>query len=308
MFRLSPVVVSLSFFSLVAAAQAPALLGGVGESCRARADCQSGLSCIKSECVAPAAASREGSSCGATSECQDASLKCIQQVCRKTTPAVGQAPVNVMPSASGPGPFVDQVPVVPAPQPAYAPPPNYAPPPSYSAPGYAPSIAPSAASRIRREEAPEPVGDVLAGRHPYIGGALGFGPLFGSSTFVEIPIAVRGGVWFGQLDLQFDLSPFTDLIALQNALSLHLQGTVAVGYFLPFYRSESFAIGLPLRAGIGLKLGGLSAFVLKADVLGLALRFGSFHLEFNLPTVNFLVNGDRFGLSFPLTVSGTFLF
>lgn len=51
-----------------------AMLGGPGESCRARADCQSGLRCIDATCVDE----REGTSCQTGAEC--GSLKCIDNV------------------------------------------------------------------------------------------------------------------------------------------------------------------------------------------------------------------------------------
>jgi hypothetical protein len=52
------------------------MLGGPGESCRARVDCKSGLKCLQSMCVDP----RQGESCMATSDC-GGTLRCIQNVC-----------------------------------------------------------------------------------------------------------------------------------------------------------------------------------------------------------------------------------
>jgi hypothetical protein len=62
-----------------------ALLGAVGESCRARVDCRSGLKCINSQCIASAAVkTKEGQVCEATSECSsDGSLRCISLRCSK---------------------------------------------------------------------------------------------------------------------------------------------------------------------------------------------------------------------------------
>jgi hypothetical protein len=59
-------------------------LGGPGESCRARADCKSGLKCMNKVCTDE----HEGESCGATSDC-GGRLKCIDNKC---TSAVGGHP------------------------------------------------------------------------------------------------------------------------------------------------------------------------------------------------------------------------
>ncbi|MBL8938148.1 MAG: hypothetical protein JNM69_26525 [Archangium sp.] len=62
------------------------LLGDVGESCRARADCRTGLKCINSQCAAPAVAvpqTKEGQACEATADCSsDGSLRCVAKVCK----------------------------------------------------------------------------------------------------------------------------------------------------------------------------------------------------------------------------------
>jgi len=68
------------------------LLGDVGESCRARADCRSGLKCINSQCTAPAPQGKEGQACEATPDCSsDGALRCIAQICSKPRGASGQS-------------------------------------------------------------------------------------------------------------------------------------------------------------------------------------------------------------------------
>ncbi|MEQ9320158.1 MAG: hypothetical protein RIF41_13420, partial [Polyangiaceae bacterium] len=47
------------------AVPAPSLRGELGESCRARADCQDGLKCMEQVCVDP----MEGQTCGARADC-----------------------------------------------------------------------------------------------------------------------------------------------------------------------------------------------------------------------------------------------
>jgi hypothetical protein len=61
-----------------------AALGGPGESCRARKDCQSGLRCLNAVCTDP----HLGESCGATADCGE-QLRCIQNICGGPQP--GQA-------------------------------------------------------------------------------------------------------------------------------------------------------------------------------------------------------------------------
>lgn len=70
--RVAPIVVGLGLLLCVAGAHAEQL-GGAGESCQRRADCESGLRCIDNECVAQ---EREGGcsadgDCGAGASCQD---------------------------------------------------------------------------------------------------------------------------------------------------------------------------------------------------------------------------------------------
>lgn len=69
-------------------------LGGPGESCRARADCQSGLKCIGAVCTDEL----EGTTCQSSAEC--GSLRCIQNVCTS-----GVTPVR---TGAGGGPGGDE--------------------------------------------------------------------------------------------------------------------------------------------------------------------------------------------------------
>jgi hypothetical protein len=288
-------------FTGVAFAQNTALLGGAGESCRSRSDCQVGLGCVSQQCIAMPV-SREGAACGATSECQNAELRCIQQICRRliAPAAPSQAALR------GPGPLAEQPPApppveyaTPAPFPAYQRP-------QPTAPTYEPLPA-QAPRSFRQSEEPESVGDVLTGRRGYVGGAIGIGPFGGIPNAVSLPLSVRAGVWFDQVDLQFEVSPFTDFVVAGSTALANVQFNASVGYFIPFTRTDSFAIGLPLRGGIGLVLGSVNAFAVRADLLGLALRFRNVHLELNLPSGSLLLQGQGLGFALPLTVSVTFL-
>ncbi len=61
----------------VAAPPPASTLGGAGESCRARSDCQPNLRCLSNVCRDPL----EGVSCGASAEC-GVHLRCYDHVCR----------------------------------------------------------------------------------------------------------------------------------------------------------------------------------------------------------------------------------
>lgn len=66
-----------------------AAMGDVGESCRARSDCRTGLKCVNAVCTAPVV-TKEGQACEASVECSsDGSLRCISKVCvrRGSAPA-----------------------------------------------------------------------------------------------------------------------------------------------------------------------------------------------------------------------------
>ncbi len=74
------------FIAILLTQTPDSLLGDVGESCRARSDCRSGLKCIASQCAAPAVVvpqTKEGQACEATSDCSsDGSLRCVAKVCK----------------------------------------------------------------------------------------------------------------------------------------------------------------------------------------------------------------------------------
>ena len=85
------------------------VLGGIGESCRARADCQSGLKCISQTCQHEL----YGLPCGTDSQCGD-NLRCVQGVCGGPNAAPTMAPMT-QPGVAQPGaqPVVQPPPVQP---------------------------------------------------------------------------------------------------------------------------------------------------------------------------------------------------
>ena len=77
-------VLSASFALVLLFASCGPLAGGIGESCRARGDCDADLACIDSVCVVAGTASGDrggvGESCRAREDCA-AGLACVANVC-----------------------------------------------------------------------------------------------------------------------------------------------------------------------------------------------------------------------------------
>ncbi len=72
---------ALAVFVLAAPAFADdeAVLGGQGESCRARLDCQGGLRCVNHVCTAPETPKAEAQPCQSTANCGE--LRCVEGRC-----------------------------------------------------------------------------------------------------------------------------------------------------------------------------------------------------------------------------------
>ncbi|MBZ0120018.1 MAG: hypothetical protein K8H88_23720 [Sandaracinaceae bacterium] len=71
----------------IVASPDPSMLGGAGESCRARSDCRPGLACVGQVCTDE----REGTTCGSRADC-GGELVCIDHVCR--SPMASRAGVS----------------------------------------------------------------------------------------------------------------------------------------------------------------------------------------------------------------------
>lgn len=79
-------------------------LGGAGESCTSRADCQAGLSCVRNVCSnsdAGVVLGGEGETCRARSDCQEG-LSCFDSVCRRS-PDASASEAGGPPLPTGPG-------------------------------------------------------------------------------------------------------------------------------------------------------------------------------------------------------------
>ncbi len=112
-----PNMLTVHLIAVLLSQSPDALLGEVGESCRARADCRSGLKCINSQCTAPVAVStKEGQACEATPDCSsDGSLRCIAKVCSKPRSAAPASSLSPPPSVPAYVPTNAQLSDAPAP-------------------------------------------------------------------------------------------------------------------------------------------------------------------------------------------------
>lgn len=271
--------------SLVLLSQTPdALLGGPGESCRARADCQSGLKCLNAVCTAPAPVTKEGQACEATSECStDGSLRCIARVCSK--PGTRPSAVMVQPApAPAPAP-------VPAPAPsqgwsAAPPPPSYQPPPSSS--GESQTADELIAQAIEAEVRPFDknaffIGGTVTGAVMNVVG--GIGP------------DVRFGWFFKRTQLSFELGG----LYYPGYASGSLSGRASVGYSVPFIERGDFAFFWGPKAGAMVLAGAVTGVGVHADLISFGIRTGHWFFDLQLPSVGFL-----FGTTAYIPVQGRF--
>lgn len=256
--------------SLVLLSQTPdALLGGPGESCRARADCQSGLKCLNAVCTAPAPVTKEGQACEATSECStDGSLRCIARVCSKP----GTRPSAVM---AQPAP-------APAPAPsqgwsAAPPPPSYQPPPSSS--GQSQTADELIAQAIEAEVRP------FDKNAFFIGGALNGGVVNGVAPSVGPDL--RFGWFFKRTQLSFELG----LQYYPSSAEASVSGRASVGFSVPFAERADFAFFWGPKAGVTVLAGALTAIGVHADLVSFGIRSGHWLFDLQLPSVGLVFGG-----------------
>ncbi len=247
----------------------PAVLGGPGESCRARSDCRPGLLCKVQICVDP----HEGESCGATPDC-GGELKCIGGTCRSPfTPTVPPtAPAYPQPYPQSPAPY---------PYPAL--------------PGAQPPAADSGGG------ASEWLAFRLKGNHFFAGMTFMGGPVLpvftGSFAAGVAPVtkdflwALRIGGLFGRHELGLEVSPGT--YAWMPDVGLAFQANVTYGYFIPVYQSENVGVYWPMRFGAGVftgHTGGLVFVETRADLIGLAVQVGHVIFDLHLPSYRYAVS------------------
>lgn len=233
-------------------------LGVVGESCRARVDCQAGLRCVQFVCQAPVAPSNEGRACAARSECGDPNLRCINRVC--TRPEAPPPPPEI---------YVDEIPVTIAP-------------PAPSQP-VARSAASAAAVPVITGELPSaPPKTPVGGTHFTLGvNALGggYGPLPTGG------LTVQAGWFFERAQLALSFGFHTG--PLHGMLSVAALG----GYVIPLFEKPDVSVGWILRGGLTADVGTLGLVGPRVDVLGLCIRTPRFAFEFVLPSAA-LMFGD----------------
>jgi hypothetical protein len=263
--------------SLVLLSQTPdALLGGPGESCRARADCQSGLKCLNAVCTVPIPITKEGQACEATSECStDGSLRCIARVCSRP----GTRPAAVVAQAT------------PAPAPAPSQGWSAAPPPPQPT-AYQPAYPPPPSSRGPVQTADELIAQAIEAEvRPFeknaffIGGALHGGVVNGVAPSVGPDL--RFGWFFKRTQLSFELG----LQYYPSSAEASVSGRASVGFSVPFVERGDFAFFWGPKAGVSLLAGALTALGVHADLVSFGIRTGHWLVDLQLPSVGLVFGG-----------------
>lgn len=279
-------MLSLSVLVVVLSQTPDSLLGDVGESCRARSDCRSGLKCINAMCTAPAPVTKEGQPCEATSECSsDGSLRCLAKVCSKP-----KSIVNTQPS---PAPVAYPTPAsAPAPATAWAPPP---PPPAYAPVSDRPVGPP-----------PMPARDVATDNQ------LVTDAVADTSMFTETKFFLGLDATAGVLTSLATIGPHVKLGWLFKRVQLDINlgflatsygGMVAartsLGFIVPFVDSENFSFFWSPKGGLSSNIGPVFTFGAHADLVSFGIRAGHFFIDLQLPSVgaHFLGGG---GVSIPV--------
>jgi hypothetical protein len=149
----------------------------------------------------------------------------------------------------------------------------------------------------------------LEGVHGYVGISAGLGvALFQGFSF---PLALRGGVWLGKLDLSLEVAPLSDFI-LQTTyfdrLATVFQVSAGAGYLVPLVEKGDFAVGWPFRVNAGLFWYYAPGARLSLNLLGVGFRFGKLHLELTVPATFYVARGQALVISLPLTLSFSLLF
>ena len=255
-------LVATSLFAAPAFADEPTTaVGGPGESCRARADCKAGLKCVNQACTDE----HEGQSCAATSDC-GGDLKCIKQKCTSgASSSSGGGGAGSGGGAGGGGGGGDNA-------------------------GLHDWMA-----------------FKLEGVHPFVGLTWAGGPALPGVTgnfsggFNRADgaflFAIHGGVFFDKHQLLFELSPFTYVFDTRaQGPAFQMNGNYA--YFIPLMENETIGVYWPLRVGVGMVAGadntaGLVSFLVRADLVGVALKIGHLILDFHVPSFRYAVTDTR---------------
>lgn len=280
------------------------VLGGIGESCRARADCQQGFKCIAQTCQDEL----YGMPCGTDSQCGD-NLSCVQGVCGGPHASPGMAVVPAGATApaapaTGAAPVQSGPPSVPVGTTGVA----TQPPAAAHAGTTMPAPYPGADPPSSWSDFNPLDGDV----HGHLGlvvapgashvVALGGGG--GGITGFAFLLGLKGGIYYGNWEAQLELSPATWLAVLNQPT---VQMNVSGAYYVPITDNLYY----PLRAGMGFAAVNLpgAAFQLRGDLVGLAYKVGHIMLEGHLPSFRFATDFSNYGvMGFHFGLGATYAF
>ena len=262
-------------------------LGGPGESCRARSDCQHGLKCISNVCVAPQAAATTSAS--------------TVPLTPPPPPPPRPPPTGTIEEPSAPIIVIEAPPTASTsakPEPPPPPPPPPRPPPV----------------RVHRIRVVPPRPRASPVR-PFIGATVGFGFLNGGYSFSEgtlwgsgadgsVLLAVRGGVRIARHELALEIAPFTDFWDLVVANGPAFEANASYAYLAPLATFRHVKLVWPFRVGAGVLAGAENTnsdvfFEVRADFIGLEID-PTQHLaiELHAPSIRYAVtNGHVRGVA-----------
>ena len=238
-----------------------AALGGPGESCRARADCRTGLKCVASTCVDE----HEGQACGATAECGAQGLKCIDQKCTS-----GKAPKKKKRADDEGG-----------------------------AAGGGGDEGGGGTGESAMQGTHPFVGLAWMGG-PALPFATGNGASRLGSASGSFLFGLRGGVQLGRNELALEISPMTYTYGTPvPGPSFQLNGSYAG--MIPMYESKAVSVYWPMRVGLGFVAGNtpadLALLQFRLDLIGTAIKIalpaGSLMIDLHLPSFRYLFTSSN---------------
>lgn len=147
--------------------------------------------------------------------------------------------------------------------------------------------------------------------HPYVGVTIAGGFMTGGfsgnllsggfNTFRGgFLLALNGGVYIGNHQLSFEISPVTYWPSLASPPGPAFEMSANYAYMFPLMESGDLRVFWPIRIGLGMAAGpdsnllGLAFFQARLDVIGPAFQIGHVVVDLHLPTFRYAIT-DKSG-------------
>lgn len=231
----------------------PPPLGGHGESCRARADCQEGLRCLDGKCTDP----HLGETCGATADCGGV-LRCIDNVCGGPQEAKGgkgaKGEGGEQEEEDEGGGFEE-----------------WAAHPMFDGTGGFVGLA--------------VMGGIGLGV-PLSGGST-------SDPEGSFLFGLKGGVLIDRIELALEFSPVTYIPFTVRGADPNLQVNATFGYHIPISDMVSWPLRVGAGIVAVNTINDDVYFQARADALGLSINYGHLLFDAHFPSFRFITEFDR---------------